>query len=145
MNHIAKVALAAALVMPGCSEEGTTVDARGGTIVSDDGRFSLEIPPGALDEAVDITIDQVECEQAGAVGPCYEVGPVGMPLMLPATVTYELEEADLDHLDPEALVLLTEREEHWNPLPDRRVDMGDEVVTASAVYLSSYAVVIELD
>ena len=33
------------------------------------------------------------------------------------------------------------RDHDWKPLPDHRVDMGNEIVTASAVYLSSYAVV----
>lgn len=143
MNHIANVGLAMALLMTGCSEEGITVDARGGTIISDDGRFSLEIPPGALDQAVDITIEQVPCEQDHAVGPCYEVGPVGLPLLLPGTVVYELDAEALDDLDPETLTVLTVREEDWKPLPDHHVDMGDEIVTASAVYLSSYAVVTE--
>lgn len=143
MNHIAKVALAAAVLITGCSEEGITVDARGGVVISDDGRFSLEIPPGALDHAVDITIDEVECEQAEALGSCYVVGPVGLPLLFPGTVVYELDAEDLDGLDPEELTVLTEREEDWKPLADHRVDMGDEVVTASAVYLSSYAVVVD--
>ncbi len=142
MNHIVKIALAAAVLMTGCSEqEGTVIDARGGVVVSDDGRFSLEIPEGALDQEVEITVDEVECEQAEAVGPCYEVGPVGLPLLFPATVVVELEPGALQQMDPEKVMVLTEREEDWKPLPDHEVDMGDELVIASAVYLSSYAVV----
>lgn len=144
MEHIAKVALSAALLMTGCSEEeGTTIDARGGIVISDDGRFSLEIPEGALDQPVDITIEQVECDQPSVVGPCYEVGPVGMPLLFPGTIVYELDAGAMDDIDPEELTVLTEREMDWKPLADHRVDMGDEIVTASAVYLSSYAVVVE--
>ena len=143
MNHIMKVALVAVVSMTGCSEEeGTTIDARGGIVVSDDGRFSLEIPPGALDQPVDITIDAVECEQHDAVGPCYEVGPIGMPLLFPGEVVYELDAEVMNDLDPEDLMVLTERDEDWKPLADHDVDT-DGFVTASAVYLSSYAVVVE--
>ncbi|MCH9687079.1 MAG: hypothetical protein K0V04_36930 [Deltaproteobacteria bacterium] len=141
MNHIVNAMLAAAVLITGCQEEGTSVGPRGGTIVSDDGRFTLEIPAGALDQAVDITVDEVECEQPTAVGPCYEVGPVGMPLLYPGTVTYELDADALQTVDVAGLEVLTEREEDWRPLADRQVDMGSDSVSASAVYLSSYAVV----
>jgi len=144
MNHIAKAALVALVSMTGCSEdEGTPIDDRGGVVVSDDGRFTLEIPPGALDQEVVITVDEVECEQDTVVGPCYEVGPVGLPLLFPGEVAYELDAVDLDGLDLEALSVLTEREDAWQPLADRDVDMGHGLVTASAVYLSSYAVVVD--
>lgn len=125
MNYISKLTLAAVvMITTGCSEEGTTVGPRGGVVVSDDGRFTLEIPEGALEQEVDITIEEVECEQPEAIDTCYEVDPDA-----------------LDGLAPEDLTVLTEREEHWKPLADHRVDMTHAEVTASAVYLSSYAVV----
>jgi hypothetical protein len=144
MYHITKIMLAAAVLVTGCSEDaGTTVGPRGGVVVSDDGHFTLEIPAGALDQEVDITIEEVDCDQpGGALGPCYEVGPVGMPLLFPGTIVYELDHELLEGLLPEELTLLIEREEDWKPLADRRVDMTDAEVTASAVYLSSYAVVV---
>lgn len=143
MTHIVKIAFAAAAVLlTGCSEgEGTTVGPRGGVVVSDDGRFTLEIPEGALDQEVDLTIDEVECEQPEAIDTCYEIGPVGLPLLFPATLVYEVDPEALEGLTPEDLTVLTEREEDWKPLADHRVDMAHAEVTASAVYLSSYAVV----
>lgn len=143
MTHIAKLALAAAMFVTGCSEgEGTTVGPRGGVVTSEDGRFTLEIPEGALDQEVDITIDAVECEQPEAIDTCYEIGPVGLPLLFPGTIIYDIDPAELEGLSPEEVTVLTEREEDWKPLADHRVDMIDAQVTASAVYLSSYAVVL---
>jgi hypothetical protein len=143
MNHITTIMLAAAVLVTGCSEaEGTMVGPRGGVVVSEDGHFTLEIPAGALEQEVDITIDEVDCDQPEALGPCYEVGPVGMPLLFPGTIVYELDPDMLEGLAPEELAVLVERDEDWKPLADRRVDMGDAAVTASAVYLSSYAVVV---
>ncbi len=145
MNHITKIMLAAAVLVTGCSEpEGTMVGPRGGVVVSEDGHFTLEIPEGALDQEVDITIEEVDCDQPeSALGPCYEVGPVGMPLLYPGTIVYEVDPEMLEGLQPEELTLLIEREEDWKPLADRRVDMLEAEVTASAVYLSSYAVVVK--
>jgi len=135
--------LAASILVTGCSTvEGTIVDERGGLLVSEDGQFSLEIPAGALEQPVDITLDEVVCKQPGVVGICYQMEPLGLPLLRPGTVTYELDPEDLEGIEPSAVTVLTEREDLWTPLPDRHVDMAEEVVTASVVYLSSYAVVV---
>ena len=142
MTHIVKLAVAAAILVTGCSEEATSVGPRGGVVASDDGRFTLEIPEGALDQEVDITIDEVECEQPTAIGTCYEVGPIGLPLLFPGTIVYDIDPEELEGLSPEDFLVLTQGEEDWKPLADHRVDMADAVVTASAVYLSSYAVVV---
>lgn len=142
MTYTAKIALAAAILTTGCTEpEGTTVGPRGGMVLSEDGRFALEIPEGALDQEVEITIDEVECDQPEAIDTCYEIGPVGLPLMFPGTIVYDIDPEALEGLTPEDLTVLIEREDDWQPLADHRVDMVDAEVTASAVYLSSFAVV----
>ena len=143
MYYIAKAALAALVLVTACDQaDGTTIGPRGGVVISEDGRFSLEVPAGALDQEVDITIEEIDCEQDTAIGPCYETGPIGFPLLFPGTITYELDEEMMEGLTAEELEVLTAREEAWKPLADHRVDMSDEIVTASAVYLSSYAVVV---
>jgi hypothetical protein len=144
MNHITKILLAVAVLVTGCSEEeGTVIGPRGGVVASDDGLFTLEIPAGALDQEVDITIEEVDCDPPSALGPCYEVGPVGMPLLFPGTIVYQVDPDMLEGLQPEELTVLSEREEDWKPLADHRVDMVEAEVTASAVYLTSYAVVVK--
>ena len=143
MSYIVKLAIvAAAIVLTGCEGEGTTVGPRGGVVVSDDGRFTLEIPEGALEQEVDITIDEVECDPPTAIDTCYEIGPVGMPLLFPGTIVYDIDPEELDGFSAEELTVLTEREQDWKPLADHRIDMAQAQVTASAVYLSSYAVVV---
>jgi hypothetical protein len=143
MTHIAKLALAAAVFVTGCSEEeGTTVGPRGGVVASEDGRFTLEIPEGALEHDVEITIEEVECDPPTAIDTCYEMGPVGLPLLFPGTIVYDVDPEELDGLTADDLTVLVEREEDWKPLADHRVDMVEAQVTASAVYLSSFAVVV---
>lgn len=146
MHYIAKIALSALLpvlaLTSGCDgQQGVEIGPRGGVVVSDDGRFSLEIPAGALEQPVEITVEEVACEAADSLGPCYEVGPIGMPLQFPGMVTYDLADGMLDGVDVDALTVLAEGEQSWQPLHDHRVDMADDVVTASAVYLSTYMIV----
>ncbi|MEX1367142.1 MAG: hypothetical protein AB1Z98_28705 [Nannocystaceae bacterium] len=144
MNHIARMSLIAMGLAAGCvaQDDGIEIGPRGGLVVSQDGRFALDIPKGALDQSLEITIDEVECEQTESVGPCYEVGPIGLPLLFPGTVTYEVDSQMRDDgIDVEHLVVMTEGEQHWRPLSDHEVDMQHELVTGSAVYLGVYAVV----
>lgn len=144
MQYSSILTLAMLVLATGCDEQqGVEIGSRGGVVVSEDGRFSLEITTGALEQAVAITIDEVECGAPKAVVPCYELGPVGLPLLRPATARYELDEGGLEDIDVEDIELLTEREDAWRPLADHDVDLEHEVVIASTVYISTYAVVID--
>lgn len=142
--RLANIALVACVTLTGCDgTDGETVGPRGGTVVSADGRLSLEIAEGALSHDVDITIDQVDCTamHLDALGPCYEVGPRGTGFLFPARLTLELEAADLDDAGDRELGLWAQREATWNLLADRDFDAENGTLTASATYLSSFAVV----
>lgn len=140
MAHIIRSMLIGMVVLPGCvASEGIEVGPRGGVVMSDDGRFMMEISDGALDQSIEIVIDEAECEPAEAVGPCYVVEPVGFPLLTPGMVTVDLDSGLREGIDVERLTVLTENEYGWNALADREVDPRDQILTASAVYLGSYA------
>ena len=121
----------------GCDMQGETIGFRGGEVVSRDGRFALEIPRGALDHEVEIGIEEVDCDVA-VVGTCYQVHPVGTAFLKPALATFEVGGMEAS---PDALALAVERDSDWNRLADRNVDLDDEIVTASAMYLSAFAVI----
>lgn len=143
MERITGLTLFWLVAMTSCvPHEGTEIGPRGGTVMSEDGRFMLEIPAGALEQAVEITLEEVACRRPESVGACYELGPVGLPLTVPGTVTYELDSEQLDGVDVEQLVLLTEREGHWSGLADHEIDPHRETVSGSAVYLGVYALAV---
>jgi hypothetical protein len=141
MKHIGAIAGLALLMLGACETPPEAIGPRGGVVVSDDGRFTLEIPPGALDHHVEISITAIECEPDGAIGPCYELAPRGVGFLFPATLTYELGGMELDAIDARQLGVIAQRDEGWNVLADQVLDLDDEVLTASAMYLSSYAMI----
>jgi hypothetical protein len=59
----------------------SSVGPQGGTVVSEDGRLRVAVPPGALADEVTITI--------GRTGDCYEVGPAGTEFAVPAQLTLD--------------------------------------------------------
>jgi hypothetical protein len=120
--------------------DASTVGPRGGTIVSADGRFSIEIPAGALDTDVDIEVTETGCATPRAVGSCYVVEPRGTTFFMPAEVTYELADMPLSDRDRLQLGVMVERDDGWQPLADRDVDIDDATVRGSVLYLSTFAV-----
>lgn len=99
--------------VPGCIVG--SVDQAGGEVTSLDGKASLTVDPGALEGAVDITIepataddlfDQVPPEEVdpelGTVfgvtligGTVWDLGPDGLEFLTPATIVLHYDEADL--------------------------------------------------
>ncbi|WP_437898917.1 DUF5050 domain-containing protein [Sorangium sp. So ce124] len=76
------------------TEPQFSVDAQGGVFTGDDG-FKIEVPPGAVSAATELTIESIEDAREGAVGPTYRLGPEGQtfakPIKLTLPITVELE------------------------------------------------------
>ncbi len=124
---------AVAMLFVGCDATGM-VGPEGGTLVSDDGRFTVEIPAGALATDIQFSIDMIECGFGKAIGPCYAGRPHGTEFQVPVEVVYDL--ADLDAGEDVALVEASS--EGWRALPDRIVDLEAGAVFGSTLYLSEY-------
>ncbi len=132
-----------ALATTGCDPSGLgVVGPEGGVVVSDDGRLTLDVPEGALAEPLVITIEEAPWVPEGALGPAYRVLPVGTVFERPVEVLYDYgalgPEVDAQGVDPR---LVVERDDGYGLLPDRHVIADEGVVSASALYLSTFCVV----
>lgn len=143
----ARTALAALLltsIATGCDAwGGPGIGSEGGVVVSDDGRMALEIPAGALDESVEITI--VATEGSEGLAPIYVIEPVGLTFEHPTELVYAYDSEDemLGDEDPEALELVTMRELGWDYLPDRKHHADDQTISVSLMALAPVTVVVE--
>jgi hypothetical protein len=138
MKHALTTALFALATVAGCDplDEGA-IGPEGGMVVSLDERVTIDIPEGALDEPIEITIEEVDGLPEGAIGPAYRVLPVGTVFNSPAHVLYNYGARGME-VDP---ILVVEREHEWAPLADRHVFFDEGVVSASALYLSTFCVI----
>lgn len=107
----------------------------GGLVLSDDGRLSLEVPAGALDEPTEVFVEPVECEAEG-LADCYSVGPSVVQFSLPVTVVYEA--AELSTMD--GVALLYKGSNGWMRMPDAQIDREDEIVMGTIMVASSISV-----
>ena len=140
--------LTAAALVACDGAEGTAIGPEGGVVVSDDGRLTLEIPAGALDEVVDVSIHSVEDGPSGAPAiRAYAIEPMGTALVRPAHVEYDwTAEADAQALTRDGVAmhdpaLVMERGEEWRALADRSVDVEAGYVSGSAHYFGIIAIV----
>lgn len=139
--------LALLVAVAACDDGSTIVGPEGGVVTSYDGRVSLYIPEGALEEEVAIFIDEIDEGPEGAVGPTYEITPRLTFLTAPADIVYdfglEAEERQLPLADMSNARIVGEGATGWAPLPDHEVDLEEGTATASVLYFSSYSIVID--
>jgi len=138
--HTLAFACLALVTLVGCDSVGEGIGPEGGVVVSDDGRITLDIPEGALDEAVEITIEEVDDLPEDALGPAYRVLPVGTVFNGPVQVVYNYGARGMD-VDPSDVVLVVDRGDEWSVMPDRHVYAEEGLVSASALYLSTFCVI----
>lgn len=132
-----------AAVTTGCDAlDSDRIGSEGGVVVSDDGRMALEIPEGALDEAVEISIEVMEGPE-GSASDLYVVEPMGLTFERPVIVTYDYDDQTLGGHDAQGLTMVAHRELSWAYLGDQLVDGEDQTVSASLMALSAVTVVIE--
>ncbi|MCA9651104.1 MAG: hypothetical protein H6712_33830 [Myxococcales bacterium] len=135
--------LLASTIATGCDAfDGEGIGPEGGVVVSEDGRMSLEVPAGALDETVEITIEVVQGPE-GAASDMYVLEPVGLVLARPAAVVFDYDDQALAGDDAEALTIVAKHEADWAYLADQRVDTEDQTVSASVMALSGVTVVVD--
>ena len=138
------------LMLAGCDEGGDTVGPEGGVVTSRDGRVTLDIPPGALQSEVVVTIEEVDEGPEGSIGRVYEILPSHTQLLVPAYIEVDLGAAKTDgEAEPqltaaamEDVVITSARENDWVGLADLDVDTDAQVVSGSVTYFSTYAIVL---
>lgn len=143
MTHMLRKTLTAALLLGtmGCAEgaDDGVIDSRGGTISSDDGRLTLDVPAGALDQGVAVSIVLSDVDPVDAMGPSYQLLPEGTAFRIPATISYTVGDLDMAEFEADSLALVVEKNDTWFFMADQ--DKEDGMISASAVYLSSFSVV----
>lgn len=131
---------ASVMTVAACDGDGAdTIGARGGVLVSPDGKLVLEVPEGALDRDVFATIGEID-DCADDLDRCYEIEPFGTILRLPAKITYHYDLEQEARVVEEDLALVGRRDDGWARLADRRVDVESGTVAATTMSFSSYTI-----
>jgi len=72
------------------------IDAKGGSLTSDDDRLTITVPPGTVAEPTTFSLETVENLMATGVGLAYKVGPPGRTFDPPLELEFTLEPRELE-------------------------------------------------
>jgi hypothetical protein len=108
--------------LPASIPSSATIGPQGGSIRSDDGALTLEIPAGALGAPTPMSIAITSNDAPGALGSAYDVSPGGLALAKPALLSlrYGVAGLPVDGIDAVSLAVLGDT--GWGGLTGGRVD-----------------------
>ena len=93
------------------------VPTTGGTLVSADGRLTLEVPAGALQTSQLLSITPITNQAPGGVGVAYRLGPDGTAFSAPVKLTFKYGDADTAGSEALALKVATQNADgSWGAL-----------------------------
>lgn len=117
---------------------------QGGTVSDEDGRVTLDIPPGALSTTIQISVSAVASplpSSALVPGTAYDLGPDGTQFAQPVQLTLSYDpSALLEGMQEQFLKIATVQAGEWVVLEGSTVDSGASTVTAPLTGLSVYGI-----
>jgi len=117
---------------------GSHVGPAGGTVVGEDGAWSLQVPAGGLTSSVEITATPVSAPEGALPGTTREFGPEGTEFDPPALLTLRYDPDDLASGKYPRLHRLVG--ENWVPAEGSVADLAEGTVTAPVSGFSIWAV-----
>jgi len=119
------------------------VTAAGGQVSAANGRFKMQVPPGALKQDTAITI-RTDPPAVGAFGPVYEVGPTGTQFQRSVTLSLSFLGVDFGGADPDSLHVATLSGGRWVPVTST-TDRVSLAVTGQITHLSPWTLIVYTD
>ena len=116
------------------------VSAAGGRVESTDRAAEVEIPQGALEDAVQITVEKIDDEAVSDVlpGTTYEFGPDGQTFDVPVRISIGFDRNALADWDPMDLVVVRITDGTIEPLEGGAVDLEAQRVSGVTDHFSRY-------
>ncbi len=123
-----------------------TIGTSGGSLVSPDGKFTLNIPAGALSNDLAIAIQTITNQAPGGIGVAYDLLPNGTKFTIPVTLSYHYTPNDADGTNPNFMYIVTQDSTGaWSfDQTQADVDTVSMTVSTSTPHFSSYALIPDL-
>ncbi|HUX35773.1 MAG TPA: M23 family metallopeptidase [Candidatus Paceibacterota bacterium] len=145
------------VLMAGCGSSGggnlsssviptstAVIGTKGGSVTSDDGKTTIQVPAGALTSDTTITVTTVD-ENLGQVGQMYRVAAREVSELVfstPVTVTLKYDPALLSAgaVESESKLALAGPIDSWEILQDSAVDTVNHIITATTLHFSDIGI-----
>lgn len=119
-----------------------TIGAEGGRLVLASGKFTLDVPAGALTQETVITAQPLTNHAHGGTGPAWRLGPSNVQFGKPVTLTFQYGDDDVAGAAPDALGIAFQRAGGvWEWVKRPLLDTAKRQVRVEATHFSDWALV----
>ena len=116
------------------------VPATGGSLVSADGRLTVEVPPGVLPAMTKISIQAIDNHSPGGRGVGYRLLPEGLVFAAPVKLRFRYDDADIGGSEPLALrVAYQDAAGRWNSIRQRTLDAATRTLSIETTHFSDWS------
>lgn len=116
------------------------IGAAGGTLASSDGRFSIEVPPGALAADTEIAVQPITNTAWGGIGKGYRLTPDGLTFTRPIDVSFDVAPEDLSGSSAEFLgVAFQTGDGLWHSLNNSSYSEAEGALTAQTTHFTDFS------
>ncbi|RZM30581.1 MAG: hypothetical protein EOO88_00010 [Pedobacter sp.] len=127
--------------LPGRPLVSKAIGAQGGTISSDNGSLTLDIPSGALSATTTITIQAVENTLPGSHGQSFKISPENVAFLKPITIRSSYEGIDMEGTHPELLRMAFQTAEgYYYVSPTSELDPVNKTIATQSTHFSTWTV-----
>jgi hypothetical protein len=119
-----------------------TIGAGGGSVTYEDGRISVKIPQGALEEDATISIEPITSTLPYTAGPgAYRLLPEGLHFKKPVTITFSYNDSIVRGSSPEVLHIAYQHSSGvWKAIRALQLDKLNKTVSVQSTHFSDWAV-----
>lgn len=112
----------------------------GGELVSDDGRVSVTVPPGALDAPVMLSLVPISSTAPGALGQSVRLSkPANVTFKLPVTLSFLVRPSEANGLDPSSVGLgVRNADGFWEKRP-AQLDASKRRIVGTTTHFSDWS------
>ena len=125
--------------VPNADPSSQLIDSKGGSLSTSDGRFTLTIPPGAVSAPTNFTIQPLTNQAYGGIGSAYDLGPEGISLAAPATLSFHIP-------SPQAGaaygVAFQDGQQRWQLVDGATFDATSTIISANVSHFSTWSLVV---
>jgi len=114
----------------------TSIGANGGTISTPDGRLTVNVPPGAVTDSTQFSIQVITNNAPHGVGDAYRLSAGGVTFQKPVAITFK---TDLISTPIESLAVLYQNDAgYWVPVLSALRNKTAKLITASSLHFSDW-------
>jgi len=113
----------------------------GGSIISPDGRITVDVPPNAVSTPVDSSIQPITNLAHGGVGSAYRLEPGGQKFAPPIEVSFKFDVQDLKGYSPGTLAIAYQDPTGvWQSFRTVNIDQASKTLTVSTTHFTDFSV-----